>query len=61
MTPIRSSEVIFLGTGTSEGDNFVDAVLGKAQPMATGEDGARSVRVIEAAIESAATGHPVRV
>ena len=50
-----------LPPGSTSTDNFVDALLRKAQPMATGEDGARSVRVIEAAIESAATGQPVRV
>ncbi len=50
-----------LPEGSTSTDNFVDAVLGIAEPLATGEDGARSVRVIEAAIESAARGEPVAV
>ncbi len=56
--PVPAGE---LPDGSTSTDNFIDAVTGKAAPMATGEDGARSVRVIEAAIESAAAGKPVRV
>ena len=37
-------------------DNFIDAILGHAQPLATGDDGLRVVEVIEAAYQSSRTG-----
>ena len=40
-------------------DNFVDVILGKAEPLCSGDDGARVVEVIEAAYTSARTGKKV--
>jgi len=37
-------------------DNFIDAILGRAQPLSTGDDGLRVVEVIEAAYQSSRTG-----
>ena len=37
-------------------DNCIDAILGHAQPLATGDDGLRVVEVIEAAYQSSRTG-----
>jgi len=37
-------------------NNFIDAILGHAQPLATGDDSLRVVEVIEAAYQSGRTG-----
>lgn len=50
-----------LPAGSTSTDNFIDAILGKDKPRATGLDGARAVRVIEAAIESGRLRKPVSV
>ena len=37
-------------------DNFIDAILGHAHPLARGDDGLSVVEVIEAAYQSSRTG-----
>ena len=41
--------------------SFVDAVLGKHDNLVSSIDGAKTVAVCRAAIESVSTGNPVRV
>lgn len=42
-------------------DNFIDAILGRVQPLASGVDGLRVVEVIEAAYKSARMGQTVTI
>ena len=41
--------------------NFVDAIEGKAEPLATGDDGVELMRILDAIYESAATGKSVDI
>ena len=40
-------------------DNFIDAILGRTEPLSTGVDGMKAVEVIDAAYQSAKTGKTV--
>lgn len=41
--------------------HFVEVIRGKAQPVCSGRDGLKSLKVVDAVIESARTGRPVDV
>lgn len=41
--------------------NFAEVIHGKAQPIVSGEDGARTLAATMAITESAAKGHPIRI
>ena len=45
----------------SEARHFVDTILGRARPMATGEDGRAALQLVLAAHESAMTGKLIRL
>ncbi len=47
--------------GTDPMANFVAAILGREAPLATGDDGLRAARVVEAAYRSARTGEAIRL
>lgn len=46
---------------TAEIRHFIDCVLGRAQPIVTGEDGLKAARIVDAAYESVRQGCRVRV
>jgi predicted dehydrogenase len=42
-------------------EHFVAVIRGEAEPICSGRDGLKSLRVVDAVVESARTGHPVDV
>jgi len=52
-------DVPALPSGSTTTANFVEAILGRAELSGTALEGARATQIVEAAYESAATGHAV--
>ena len=49
----------FDGLFQKEIDNYVDAILGKAECLAPAQDGVEMMKILDAVYESALTGHEV--
>ena len=41
--------------------HFADVIQGKAEPICSGRDGLKTMKVVDAVVESARTGQPVSI
>ena len=55
----QETALSFDGLFQKEIDNYVDAILGKAECLAPAEDGVEMMKILDAVYESARTGHEV--
>ncbi|MBQ6931325.1 MAG: Gfo/Idh/MocA family oxidoreductase [Clostridia bacterium] len=55
----QDTALSFDGLFQKEIDNYIDAILGKAECLAPAEDGVEMMKILDAVYESARTGHEV--
>ena len=41
--------------------HFAEVILGEAEPICSGRDGLKTMKVVDAVVESASTGRPVTI